>query len=198
MIRTYVVIAALFAVTLVGCATEPRDHADVAREIRDDLRELAEAVDANASQDEVERRIMILIEKSDLLVDSACTYDDILKRFRAVYDEFAAISQNPERETLSDDPSFFTARGIETPTAPDTRGFTSYRPPVQSTPAPTTRATEPVETPEEAAARRQRKIEEDANNNISEELAGVLARARLAEQELLDPLGDPREEDSDE
>ena len=183
-------LAILLAVVASGCSSvEPRDHADVACEIRDDLRNLAEAAELGASAEEIERRIRLLIDKTDMLVDSACAYDDILDRFYDAYQEFDTVSRNPSSETSPSDPSFFGTRGYQ----PYDRGN-------ERTPPPTIAPTVVPNTSTSLSdAERQRRLEEDANNGIREELAGVVARARLAEQDQLDPMGDPRtREDSDE
>jgi hypothetical protein len=109
---TRVILLVLAVALMVGCAgREVRDHAVVAQEVQEDILALQEAIKDGADQDEIDRRFRVLVDKMDVLIDSAENYDEILRRFRVVYDQFDAVSGVNDKPD-SDGDAFFADHGI--------------------------------------------------------------------------------------
>lgn len=178
---TRVILLALAVALLIGCSgTEVRSHAVVAHEVQEDILKLQEAIQDGAEQSEIDQRLRMLVDKLDVLIESAENYDDVLDRFNVLYDEFDEVSRL-NGQTASEGDTFFGDQGIRIDDriddAPVRRSSTSRSGPLE---------------------RSNTELRDAAERDVSEELASIIARAELAERRQLDTLGDPDEEESDD
>lgn len=184
MNRAVFVILACVTALMIGCSgSETRDHAVVAQEVQDEIFDLQEAINGGASEEEVDRRFRLLLDKVDLLIDSAENYDSIMGRFRVLYDEFDEVSGTAE--SMSEGDSFFRDRGIDI--SGRLEGAAELRPSRNSADD-----LEPTNTELRAAA----------NADVSQTLESLIARAELAQRRLArdveesqEPQTRPAEED---